>query len=362
MNARPELSNDIWLIITEWILLQSDLKSLCLVSRNFNALATPRLYDTVKIPLWDEKAVATFLRSVGTGAGRHLNRTRHLIIESEETSSEALSILPNSIDLPDPRYCEWIVGDDVDADAVRTWIDAVLNSDILETLHLSCDDDSPLQRCMPKSSIRAPNLLTFAYHNGPNSPGGGSDHHSEADFLRLHNILSGFPKLQALGWKIGEGHFIQENPSQQSMDDAFMEALQGVPDLRILHLRQGNYLHRDRYFHDRALNDEETLAFHTHRWANAFFSYMHKRRWSPKLTALIIRCYMTEDNSQTEYVYSPQHCFVKGYQTDVFGRSATVAVPVTRPIVKAIEPRADLLDYDPECNIFGENFANSRRM
>ncbi|KAH7076042.1 hypothetical protein FB567DRAFT_452372, partial [Paraphoma chrysanthemicola] len=363
--ARPELSNDIWLMIIEWIFLQSDIKSLCLVSRTLNALATPRLYDAVKIPLWDEKAVATFLRSVGTGAGRHLNRTRHLILESEQVPNEAFSILTGSLGGPEPRRIvrvdSGLEGAEDDADPVHIWLEAVLNSSSLETLHLSCDDGSPLEYCIPTLSIRAPNLLTFGYHNGPNLPEHGSEYLPEPDLLSLHKILSGFPKLQALGWKIEEDAFVQGDQSRQLMDDAFMEALQGVPDLRILHLRQANYLYRERYDEKHKLSDE-TFAFYTHRWANAFFDYMDRRKWSTKLSTLIIRCYTTDaELHPRRYSYSPQQCFVKGYQTDVLGRSAAVAIPVPRQTMKAIEPRADLLDYDPECNIFGEKFADSRR-
>jgi hypothetical protein len=56
-----------------------------------------------------------------------------------------------------------------------------------------------------------------------------------------------------------------------------------------------------------------------------------------------------EDHHGTAY-YMPQCCYVKSFQTDVFGRTGVVAIPVTRARLRASEPWADILDYDPKCN------------
>ena len=90
-------------------------------------------------------------------------------------------------------------------------------------------------------------------------------------------------------------------------------------------------------------------AFHTQNWANAFFAYLDARGWCPKLNALVIRCHVLNDDD-SPFHYIPQSCYVRGLQTDAFGRSRVVAVPVTRAILQATEPCADILDYDPDCD------------
>jgi hypothetical protein len=103
------------------------------------------------------------------------------------------------------------------------------------------------------------------------------------------------------------------------------------------------------------LKSADAYAFCMQRWASTFFEYLHTRRWCTNLKALIIRCQVVYhedyggDHGGSAY-YMPQCCYVKGFQTDVFGRTGVVAIPVTRARLRASEPWADILDYDPECN------------
>jgi hypothetical protein len=102
--------------------------------------------------------------------------------------------------------------------------------------------------------------------------------------------------------------------------------------------------------------DPAALARQTHLWANAFFDYLHTHGQNSELTALVIRCYVSDKmyNDIHGYHHLPQQCFVRGYETDALGQRTPVAVPVTRAVLRASDPyAADLLDWDPECNWIG---------
>jgi hypothetical protein len=125
-----------------------------------------------------------------------------------------------------------------------------------------------------------------------------------------------------------------------------------MPNLRVLHLRQRNYLREDDLMFQRdGDTNSDACTFQTQRWANAFFEYLHARGWCPNLTALVIRCYVLDNKQEDDegvHYYVPECCYVKGFQTDRFGRSGVVAVPVTRATLRASEPHSDILDFDPE--------------
>jgi hypothetical protein len=93
--------------------------------------------------------------------------------------------------------------------------------------------------------------------------------------------------------------------------------------------------------------NSHALTFFTQQWANAFFNYIHNRNQNPKLHALVIGSGFADDaeKDKNELDY-PQHCFVRGFQSDILGRSTAVAVPVSRNMLMSIQPSADILNYD----------------
>jgi hypothetical protein len=104
----------------------------------------------------------------------------------------------------------------------------------------------------------------------------------------------------------------------------FQKALQHMPELRILHLRQRNLVYLEMF--DFVHTTPGSIDYHTHRWANAFFDYLHERQWSSKLTALVVHCRVNDDSyadDMDEYDLTPQHCYIKGFQTSCvcFGKS-----------------------------------------
>ncbi|KAH3904244.1 hypothetical protein HBI56_176490 [Parastagonospora nodorum] len=89
-----------------------------------------------------------------------------------------------------------------------------------------------------------------------------------------------------------------------------------------------------------------------------FFNALHKRQQNPKLHALAIGSYIRNRKEERAdmgvpggFKYFSQHCFVRGMQTDMLGRTIAVVLPVTRAILQAAEPLADILDYDSECSL-----------
>jgi hypothetical protein len=245
-------------------------------------------------------------------------------------------------------------------------------STCLESLHLAYDVDSPLLDffCGKGARLNPPNLVTLSMHEGENFPNNplGSEPGMSADWLR--STLIRHPRLKALGWRKDDEVTLQRPHYQIEMEEfmvdflvcvvdslllTYQDALQNAPDLRILHLQQRNRPERiDRN------QSSDLVTFQTHRWANAFFDYLHKKAWCQKLHTLIIRCFVAEgvdDHTDEQHVHSPQHSFPKVFQTDVLGRSFAVAVPVTRSMVKSdVSSFTDLLEHDPECGWVGNLF------
>jgi hypothetical protein len=127
--------------------------------------------------------------------------------------------------------------------------------------------------------------------------------------------------------------------------------------MSVLHLRQNTLWPHEILGYDddsHGCSSAERLTFLTHRWATAFFDYMHRRNWSPNLKTLIMGCYITDNLNLEDFVHTPQHCFVKGIQTDVLGRSGAVTVPVPRVMIMHNTLCAELLKYDPACDWVGD--------
>jgi hypothetical protein len=70
------------------IKLKADLKSLCLTSKAFRAIATPRLYAKIIINLVNADEVRRYLRSMVVGGSVHLKATRSLTLIDSVPSPE----------------------------------------------------------------------------------------------------------------------------------------------------------------------------------------------------------------------------------------------------------------------------------
>lgn len=98
----------------------------------------------------------------------------------------------------------------------------------------------------------------------------------------------------------------------------------------------------------------ESQSFKLQRFANGFFNYLHSRSWCPNFGALVI-CSLVQEGPSDFMLFREQHCYVKGLQTDIMGRSTAVGVPVTRAQLGYTEPYADILNFDTGSVWYGGN-------
>jgi hypothetical protein len=90
---------------------------------------------------------------------------------------------------------------------------------------------------------------------------------------------------------------------------------------------------------------QQQLSRQMQRFANLMLAELY-RDSDFKLDALVIghlgpkRGVDDEDDRH----YLPQFCFVKGEQRDILNRMATVAVPVTRAMLRRTHPHTSILD------------------
>jgi hypothetical protein len=138
----------------------------------------------------------------------------------------------------------------------------------------------------------------------------------------------------------------------------YQDSVRHLSDLRIVHFQQPSWANLPDYTKDMAresMVELESPSFQLQRFANAFFRYLHTHDVCRQLKALVIGSVVDVKKLDLEenQLYRPQHCYVKGLQTDILGRSTVVAVPVTRAQLRYAEPYADIVDYDPESTWFG---------
>lgn len=81
------------------------------------------------------------------------------------------------------------------------------------------------------------------------------------------------------------------------------------------------------------------------RAANKIFGDVHRGQ-DFKLDALVFGHLTWLDQQQVE-IPIPQHCFVRGQQTDSLNRTVPVGIPVTRTMLRRTHPYTDILVLDP---------------
>jgi hypothetical protein len=148
--------------------------------------------------------------------------------------------------------------------------------------------------------------------------------------------------------------------SPKGLSNAHQDSVRNLSNLRIVHISQQRFLgHPERgTFMVRESNLALELSqFHAQRFADAFFRYFHTHDLYRQLKALVIGSLNYpgfRDPNGTLQKCLPQYCYVKGVQTDIMGRSIVVAVRVTRSQLRYQESYADILDCDPESELFGD--------
>ena len=94
--------------------------------------------------------------------------------------------------------------------------------------------------------------------------------------------------------------------------------------------------------------DDEQLGMQMQKFANVMFAELY-RDPDFKLDALVIGHLAPKKRAGDvdDRHFLPQFCFVKGEQQDFMRRTATVAVPVTRAMLRRTHPCTSILDVDP---------------
>jgi len=86
---------DIWFIIAESFFSKASLRSLCLTSRTLNAIFTPRLYETVRLPKLPREGQVLKLKGFSElDIETQLRSTRHLELGSGWKSITGVVINP----------------------------------------------------------------------------------------------------------------------------------------------------------------------------------------------------------------------------------------------------------------------------
>lgn len=121
-----------------------------------------------------------------------------------------------------------------------------------------------------------------------------------------------------------------------------------MPGLRVVHFRYSHIAHENSHLESNISQTDAT--FYIQRFVNAFFAWLHEHNACPKLKGVILGMYC--DPEHILYDEDGQalrrHCYVKGRQTDVFGREIVVGVPVPAYMIRELEPDCDLLNFDPK--------------
>ena len=125
--------------------------------------------------------------------------------------------------------------------------------------------------------------------------------------------------------------------------------LRHLSELRILHLRQPTHI----IYLDESAESTKACTFELQRFANAFFDLLHVNKYCGKLHAIVIGSLNYYHDDTLASARRTQHCFVKGFQVDMMGRKVAVGVPVTRELLRRVEPYTDILDFDPVCGRVG---------
>ncbi|KAF2120564.1 hypothetical protein BDV96DRAFT_269718 [Lophiotrema nucula] len=166
------------------------------------------------------------------------------------------------------------------------------------------------------------------------------------------------PGLEQLGYRVKHDVDFDSRPREwtpATLQEIFvqLEPLSHLRNLKILHLRQPNYRHWGfPEYRDLAVAQRE---YNFQYFANSFFTWLEQHDMCPGLKVLVLGSLRPEPNSDTLVAESmdtgefvPQQCFVRGKQTDCYGRSMVVGTPTPLGLLRREDPETlSLLDWDP---------------
>jgi hypothetical protein len=126
--------------------------------------------------------------------------------------------------------------------------------------------------------------------------------------------------------------------------------LKHLPHLRILHFRLPNLILKEQpenYDVDGFILD--AFSRHFDKFASRVFQWLHQRGLCLSLRAVVLGSFAVGEHD-TVHRYRAQHCYVKGFQTDITGRAIPVGVQVRITQLRYEEPYAESMAFvfDPE--------------
>jgi hypothetical protein len=164
--------------------------------------------------------------------------------------------------------------------------------------------------------------------------------------LELESFCKVCSNIQFLGLQLFAGDL---DPSAWSATDGLnnqLASLTVLRELRVLHLRLPHFGCGS---NTTDFKTATRVTWEPQRFCSTVFDYMHRHHACPALKVLIVGNHYPIGLGELDgnvWAY-PRHCFIKGYQMDVWNRNTAVAVPVPDYRVRELEPDCDLLDFDP---------------
>ncbi|KAF2119745.1 hypothetical protein BDV96DRAFT_352059 [Lophiotrema nucula] len=207
----------------------------------------------------------------------------------------------------------------------------------LRSLHIEWARSFPIKRILPRFQSLGNRLHSLGLHQGDRDP-------IEEQMLtgeQLLNLCSELPNLEQFAYEVLErqiyypASFIGEVP------------ITDLQNLRILYLRQG-FGDPIEFAEDHISEIERNYV--CQRFANELFEYLHSKGWCKKLQAIVIGRAMQVPyaHSQEDWDYTPRKCFVKGVQTDIFGRTSAVGVPAPTYLLRELTGCSEILDWQSD--------------
>ena len=243
-------------------------------------------------------------------------------------------------------------------------IDIINSCKSLESLHITMPE-YPSSDVLRSSLVdHKASLRTLALHET------GLDKEREdpqlSDASELKQLCEIYPNVHYFGVQITS--YDLETSEWSTGDDSFtrkLEFLALMCEFHIVHFRLPTYEFHHHSIHRNGMTDQSYQAATTNKFqsfCNVVCEWMGQNKRYLDLNGIVVghhsyvgpaKSYGRLFDEESVNIQYPRHCFVKDYQVNPSGQAEAVAVPVTAQGLRDLEPKCELLDYDPECKWTG---------
>lgn len=289
-----------------------------------------------ELTLWRCEETNVFLRAVAeTLKGTELNLKHFAValrfLEEEEDIDQPLDKILSSCSKLESLCLEWSAGPGHEQLRAPLFAKISKLGQSLRVLSLHCSASEDLRR-FPSSDT-----LT----------------HQE-----LKTLCSSCPHLEQLGIELIDGSLDEPDDLTLFMvlslctkalypksTNNIQGALADLPQLKILHLRQGF----GEPLHEGNIHvSKKDMTYKLQRLANNLFDFSSLLSPNPSLEALVIgqdRRLSLQGEVQGFTDYTSRHCFIRREQKDILGRTAAIGVPVPSYILRYEKDYAGIMDW-----------------